>query len=60
MISANTSELTQQYTSNYFNDILKVRFNEYGLYRSTPKIPIIGTTVNCGLLSDPLGCKVHD
>ena len=44
MISANTSEVPQQYTSIYFNDILKLRFEEYGLYRSTPKIPIIGTT----------------
>ena len=29
MISANTSEVPQQYISIYFNDILKLRFNEY-------------------------------
>ena len=57
MISANTSEVPQQYISIYFNNILKLRFDEYGFYRTTPKIPIIGTTTYSGLLSDPLGVK---
>ena len=60
MISANTSEVPHQYISIYFNDILKLRFDEYGFYSTTPKIPIIGTTAYSGLLSDPIGCETHE
>ena len=59
IISANISQVPQQYTSIYFNDILKLCFDEYGLYRSAPKIPFIGTTTDSGLLSDLLGCETH-
>ena len=60
IISANTSEVLQQYISIYFNDTLKLRFDEYGFYRTTPKIPIIGTATYSGLLSDLLGCETQE
>ena len=60
MISANTSEVPKQYTSIYINDILKLRFEEYGLYPSSPKISNIGTTTYSGLLFDPLGSETHE
>ena len=60
IIAANTSQLPQQYISIYFNDILKLRFDEFGFYRTTPTIAIIGTRTDCRLLCDLHGCETHD
>ena len=61
MISANTSEVSQQYISIYFNDILKLRFDEYRVFSLVliVRSSLMETTTDWGLLSDLLGCETH-